>query len=154
MGNHIGRVHVVIIVVVTTFVELLVVSKEQVIDDCFGDASADDEFEHVSSQVQVHVQHVGVLYLAVKVGLFLNDRQRLIKRLGRPILPYVMVAVLAREEWLSEILDVETLFALTTNDANLHLIATFVDAKLAPTGHVAVGCRRNDHDDIRQAVPS
>ncbi len=68
-------------------------------------------------------------------------------------MPYVMVAVLAREEWLSEILDVETLFTLATNDANLHLIATFVDAKLAPTGHVAVGCRRNDHDDVRQAVP-
>ncbi len=74
MGNHIDCVHVVIVVVVTTFVELFVVSKEQVVDDCFGDASADDEFERVSSQVHVHVQHVGVLYLAIKVGLFLNDR--------------------------------------------------------------------------------
>jgi hypothetical protein len=73
------------------------------------------------------MQRVGVFYLTVKIGLLLDDRQRLIKRPGRPMLPYMMVAVLAREERLGEILDVEALIALVTNDANLHVIATLVN---------------------------
>jgi hypothetical protein len=42
-GDHIGRVHVVIAVVIATFVELLVVSKEQVFDDRVDNASINDE---------------------------------------------------------------------------------------------------------------
>jgi hypothetical protein len=68
------------------------------------------------------------------------------------MLPYVMAMVLAREERLGEVLDVRALLALATNDANLHLVATLVNTKLALTGHVAVGHRQNDLDDARQAV--
>jgi hypothetical protein len=53
---------------------LLVISKEQVVDDHFSDASVDDELERVRGQVHVRVQCVGVFYLAVKVGLFLDDQ--------------------------------------------------------------------------------
>jgi hypothetical protein len=141
------------VVVATTFFELLVVSKEQVADDYFGDASADDELERVHGQVHVCVQCVGVLYLTIKVGLLLGDRQQLIKHPGHPMLPYVMVVVLAKEERLGELLDVETLFALATNDTNLYLVMTFIDVELASTGHVTVGRRRNDLDGIRQAMP-
>jgi hypothetical protein len=63
-----GRIHVIITVIVATFVELFVISKEQVADDHFDDASADDELEHVHGQVHVRVQRVGVFYLTVKVG--------------------------------------------------------------------------------------
>jgi hypothetical protein len=42
------------------------------------------------------MQRVGVLYLAIKVGL-LSDQQQLIKRLGHPMLPYVMAMILAEE---------------------------------------------------------
>jgi len=97
-GDCIGHVHVVIAIVAVTFVELLVISKEQVVDDRFGDASTNDEFERVRGQVHVHVQCVGVLYLVVKVGLLFGDRQQLIKHPRRPMLPYVMVAVLAKVE--------------------------------------------------------
>jgi hypothetical protein len=69
------------------------------------------------------------------------------------MLPYVMATVLAREERLGEILDVGALLALATNDANLHLITTLVNAELAPTNHVTIGHRRNDFDGIRQAMP-
>ncbi len=69
------------------------------------------------------------------------------------MLPYVMVTALAKEERLGEVLDVGALLALVTNDANLHLVVTLLNTELAPTGHVAVGRRRNDLDGIRQAVP-
>ncbi len=68
-----GRIHVVIIVIATTFIKLLLVSKEQVTDDHFDNASTDNELERVRGQVHVHVQHVGVFYLAVKIGLLLDD---------------------------------------------------------------------------------
>jgi hypothetical protein len=55
-------------------------------------------------------------------------------------MPYVMAIVLAREERLCEVLDVGTLFALVTNNANLHFVATLVDIELAPVGHVTIGC--------------
>jgi hypothetical protein len=57
------------------------------------------------------------------------------------MLPYVMATVLAKEERLSEVLDVGMLYALVTNNTNLHLLVTFVDVELALVGHVAVGCR-------------
>ncbi|CAM6017988.1 unnamed protein product [Sphagnum balticum] len=69
------------------------------------------------------------------------------------MLPYVMAMVLAREERLGEVLDVRALLALVTSDANLHLVATFINRELALIGHVAIGCRRNDLDGVRQAVP-
>ncbi|CAK9862316.1 unnamed protein product [Sphagnum jensenii] len=69
------------------------------------------------------------------------------------MLPYVMAVVIAREERLGEVLDVGALLALATNDANLHLIATLVDAKLTPAGHIAVGRCRNDLDGKHQAMP-
>jgi len=56
------------------------------------------------------------------------------------MLPYMMDVVLAREERFGEVLDVEVLFALVTNNANLHLVTTLVDVKLALVGHAAVGC--------------
>ncbi len=87
----------------------------------------------------MRVQRVGVLYLAVKVSLLLGDQQRLIKCPGRPMLPYVMAAVLAREERLGEVLDVGVLLALATSNANLHLVATFIDVEFASASHVAVG---------------
>ncbi|CAM6023247.1 unnamed protein product [Sphagnum balticum] len=117
------------------------------------DASADDKLERVRGQVHVRMQRVGVLYLTVKVGLLLGDRQQLIKRPGHPMLPYVMATVLAREERLGEILDVGTLLALATNDANLHLVTTLVNTELAPAGHVTIGRRQNNLDDIGQVVP-
>jgi hypothetical protein len=52
---------------------LLLVSKEQVTDDRFDNASTDNELERVRGQVHVRVQHVGVFYLAVKIGLLLDD---------------------------------------------------------------------------------
>jgi ribosomal protein S12 methylthiotransferase accessory factor YcaO len=64
-----------------------------------------------------------------------------------------MATVLAREERFGEVMDVEALLALATNDANLHLVATLVNTELAPIGHVAVGRCRNDLDGVRQAVP-
>ncbi|CAN5964737.1 unnamed protein product [Sphagnum jensenii] len=73
-GDRIGRVHVVIVVIAVTFVELLIISKEQVVNDRFSNASADDELERVYGQVHVRVQRVGLLYLVVKVGLLLSDR--------------------------------------------------------------------------------
>jgi len=57
------------------------------------------------------------------------------------MLPYVMATILAREERLGDILDIEVLLALATSDTNLHLITTLVDAELALVGHVDVGCR-------------
>ncbi|CAM6030945.1 unnamed protein product [Sphagnum balticum] len=151
-SDHNGHIHVVITVITVTFIELLVVSKEQVVNDRFDDASANDELERVRGQVHVRVQHVGVLYLAIKVGLLLGDQQQLIKRPGCPILPYVMATVLAREEQLGEVLDVEALLALVTNNANLHLIATLVNTELAPAGHITVGRHQNDLDGVRQVV--
>jgi hypothetical protein len=62
----------------------------------------------------VHVQRVGVLYLAVKVGLLLDDQEQLIKRPRRPMLPYVMATILAKEEGLGEVLNVGALLALAT----------------------------------------
>ncbi len=96
---------------------MLVVSKEQVADDRYNNASIDDKLEHVHGQVHVRVQRVGVLYLVVKIGLLLSDQQQLIKRLGRPMLPYVMATVFAKEEPIGEILDVKALLALATNNA-------------------------------------
>jgi hypothetical protein len=69
------------------------------------------------------------------------------------MLPYVMAVVFAREERLGEILDVEALFVVVTNNVNLHLIATFINVELAPTSHVVVGRRQNNLDGIRQAMP-
>ncbi len=57
------------------------------------------------------------------------------------MLPYVMATILAREERLGDILNIEVLLALATSDTNLHLITTLIDAKLALVGHVNVGCR-------------
>jgi hypothetical protein len=55
VGDRIGYIHVVIAIIATTFVKLLVNSKEEVINDHFGDAFADDELECVRGQVHVHV---------------------------------------------------------------------------------------------------
>jgi nitrate/nitrite transporter NarK len=55
VGDRINRVHVVIVVVIVTFVKLLVVSKEQVFDDRFNDASTDDKLERVHAQVHVRM---------------------------------------------------------------------------------------------------
>jgi hypothetical protein len=64
------------------------------------------------------------------------------------MLPYMMAVVLPKEEWLGEILDVRMLLVLPTSNANLHLIATFVNAEFALVRHVAIGCRRNDLDGV------
>jgi hypothetical protein len=69
------------------------------------------------------------------------------------MLPYVMVAVLAKEEWLGKILDVEALLVLATNNANLHLVTTFINTELALKSHIVVGRRRNDLNGVCQGVP-